>query len=58
VLPPQSAVAALGRPADHAMIEPAAQGQPHAPSAREATSRPASWLTGGSVPTAPVQPSP
>lgn len=58
VLPPQSAVAAFGRPSDHGMIEPVAQGRPHAPAARETISHPASWLTGGGVSTAPAQPSP
>jgi phage tail protein X len=58
VLPPHSAVAALGRPTDHAMIEPAAQGRPLAPAPRDTVSHPASWLTGGAVSSVPAQPSP
>lgn len=58
VLPPQSAVAAFGRPADQAMIEPMAQGRPELPMARSGISRPASWLSGGGGPSGPVQPSP
>jgi len=58
VLPPQATVAALGRPSDHLVIEPVFQGRPEVPPGREIISRPASWLSGGTVPTAPVQPSP
>jgi hypothetical protein len=58
VLPPQSAVAALGRPADHTVIEPVSQVRPEVPPARENISRPASWLSSGGLPTGPAQPSP
>jgi phage tail protein X len=58
VLPPQSAVAALSRPADRAIIEPAAHGQSDAPTSRQAISRPASWLSEAGVPNGGVQPSP
>ncbi len=58
VLPPPSAIAALGHPADHAIIEPAAHGQPDAPTSRAAISRQASWLSGAGASNGDVPPSP
>jgi phage tail protein X len=45
VLPPRAAVAALGRPTDQALIEPAIAGQQAGSAQGNAVSRPASWLT-------------